>query len=121
MLEEINSHERDGKKEGIYISVTALLKDMCPTEKPTEYMIEYMKEGTLLHRDIEHFYNNDNDKKKKEKKKIEIKEKEKEKEKENTSIEFGQFKEFVQYANDVLEIEPYRTEWNVYDEEREHE
>ena len=59
-------------------------------------MREQIELGTELHKDIENFYNN--------------------KHKVNTSIEFRQFSEFAEYANNVLELEAYRTEWNVYDD-----
>ena len=51
--------------------------------------------GTKLHADIEHYYNEDP--------------------RENDSVEYKYFMNFVKEHN----LTPYRTEWNVYDEELE--
>lgn len=51
--------------------------------------------GTKLHADIEHYYNDDP--------------------RENESVEYQYFLKFVEENN----LTPYRTEWNVYDEELE--
>lgn len=96
MLEELNKHEKDGKKKDGYTSVTKLLDMYYPFPPPNAFMREQIGLGTDLHKDIENFYNS----------KHEV----------NTSIEFRQFSEFAEYANNVLELEAYRTEWNVYDD-----
>ena len=96
MLEELNKHEKDGKKKNEYTSVTKLLDMYYPFPPPNAYMREQIELGTELHTNIENFYNN--------------------KPKINTSIEFHQFREFAEYATNVLELEAYRTEWNVYDD-----
>lgn len=99
MLEERNSHERDGKKKNTYTytSVTRLLNMYCPFQVPDAHMRAQMLLGTELHNDIDSFYNNN--------------------QYVNTSREFFQFRQFAEYASDVLDLEPYRTEWNVYDDD----
>jgi PD-(D/E)XK nuclease superfamily len=97
VLEEINPHERDGKKNGSYTSVTKLLDIVCPLKTPDALMKEKMQKGTKLHADIEKYYNGV--------------------ESGNTSVEFRQFISFANYARDELELEPYRTEWCIYDDD----
>jgi hypothetical protein len=97
VLKEKNPHERDGKKTGSYTSVTKLLDIVCPLKTPDALMKEKMQKGTKLHDDIEKYYNGVDSG--------------------NTSVEFCQFISFANYARDELELEPYRTEWCVYDDD----
>lgn len=97
MLEEKYPHERDGKKNGRYTTVTRLLDKLCPLPQPNEFTKTQMIKGTQLHNDIENHYNG--------KKYL------------YPTVEFIQFKKFADYALNVLELEPYRTEWCVYDED----
>lgn len=97
MLKEIYPHERDGKKNGRYTTVTRLLDKLCPLPQANEFTKTQMVKGTQLHNDIENHYNGKNNL--------------------YPTVEFIQFKRFADYALNVLELEPYRTEWCVYDED----
>ena len=96
-LNVLNRHERDGKQNGVYISVSNVLDSYCPFPEPNEYMREQIVLGSKLHKDIENFYNG-----------IKCN---------NTNADFLQFTNFSEYAKNFLEIEPYRTEWKVYDDD----
>jgi hypothetical protein len=96
-LTVINRHERDGKQNGVYSSVSNTLDYFCPFPEPNGYMREQIALGSELHKDIENFYNGMKCN--------------------NTNADFLQFTNFADYAKDVLEIEPYRTEWKVYDDD----
>jgi CRISPR/Cas system-associated exonuclease Cas4 (RecB family) len=96
-LKVLNCHERDGKQNGVYRSVSNVLDYYCPFPEPNQYMREQIALGSELHKNIENFYNG-----------IKCN---------NTNADFLQFTSFADYAKDVLEIEPYRTEWKVYDDD----
>jgi PD-(D/E)XK nuclease superfamily len=95
-LKVLNRHERDDKQNGVYRSVSNTLDYFCPFSEPNGYMREQIELGSELHRDIENFYNGMKCN--------------------NTNADFLQFTNFADHAKNVLEIEPYRTEWKVYDD-----
>ena len=95
-LEVLNCHARDNKK-GLYRSVSEVLDHFNPFPSPNKYMRKQIALGSELHKDIEDFYNGINCNK--------------------TNADFLQFTKFAEYAKNILDIEPYRTEWKVYDDD----
>ncbi len=96
-LEVLNNHERDDEHNSLYTSVSKILDHFYPFPEPNGYMREQIVLGSKLHQDIVYFYN-------------EVK-------CSNTNADFLQFINFAEYAKNVLKIEPYRTEWKVYDDD----
>ena len=96
-LKLLNCHDRDDKQNGRYRSVSKVLDYFCPFPEPNGYMREQIVLGSKLHQDIDYFYNGMKCN--------------------NTNPDFLQFMNFAEYANNVLDIEPYRTEWKVYDDD----
>jgi PD-(D/E)XK nuclease superfamily len=96
-LEVLNCHARDNKKMGLYWSVSEVLDFFTPFPRPNKYMREQIVLGSELHKDIEDFYNGIKCNK--------------------TNADFFQFTNFAEYAKNILDIEPYRTEWKVYDDD----
>ncbi len=96
-LKDLHSHERDDEQNGLYTSVSKILDHFYPFPELNGYMREQIVLGSKLHQDIDYFYN-------------EVKYS-------NTNADFIQFINFAEYAKDILKIEPYRTEWKVYDDD----
>ena len=96
-LKVLNCHARDNKRMGLYRSVSEVLDYYSPFPTPNKYMRKQIKLGSKLHKDIEDFYNG-----------IKC---------DNNTNDFLQFTTFAEYAKNILDIEPYRTEWKVYDDD----
>jgi ATP-dependent exoDNAse (exonuclease V) beta subunit len=99
-----NSHERDGKKKktkGFYLSVTALL-DRDDDMRMTYSCKEAMQHGTDLHKEIETFYEINRSFDSLHARYL------------DKSKEFHQFLNFAKYADETMNLEPYRTEWSTY-------
>ena len=96
-LKVLNPHERDEEQNGLYTSVSKILDHYYPFPEPNGYMREQIVLGSELHQDIDYFYNG-----------VKCS---------NTNADFLEFINFAEYAKNILKIEPYRTEWKVYDDD----